>query len=622
MFNTPRLRERGQAKLQIHEKLIPHLQRAGVVIVYSIMGLAANWPILPGNSTAMRQGDPTEVTWNLVWSPWSILHGHNPFFTDYVNYPRGINLAQNTAAPLLGWVTAPLTFWSNSIASLNLLQWLAFTLTACSMFYVLRRWTSWRGAAFVGGTLYGFSPYMVGQGLDHMVINFLPLPPLIFLCFYELIVRQEVHAKRWGFLLGFCELGQFLISPEVAVTCLIVGAIGAAVLALAKPKHIIPALHAGMAGLLIAGIIVLLGISYPVWVMIAGPYHYVGTAHPGGLSADLASSILPTQMQRFAPSGWIAHGTKLVGGDYPENTSYLGIPLIMLMIIIVIRYRRDAWIRFSAFMVFATFVLSLGPRLQINNHFTSIPLPYSWVQGLPLLSNLLSVRITMYEFFFAAILLAIALDRWHSSNSFQTLSRSFHRPLNVPSLLCNAALAMLTAATIVSLIPRWPYPSYPADVPTYFSSDAVKRIPQGAVVLISPYPSVAEVLGQQWQAIADMRFKIIGGYGLFTDPNGAADTYPAKLSPTDVESYLWAYATGGAPYPDKTVPSDNKEFDDDVRNYLVRYHVNAVLAVGSGANPTVIANMFSGILGPPSQVYGNVDIWYQIPVLLRLRSKA
>jgi hypothetical protein len=45
------------------------------------------------------------------------------------------------------------------IASVNVLLWLAFPLSATSMFFVLRRFVAWDLAAFAGGLLYGFSPY-------------------------------------------------------------------------------------------------------------------------------------------------------------------------------------------------------------------------------------------------------------------------------------------------------------------------------------------------------------------------------------------------------------------------------------------------------------------------------
>ena len=127
------------------------------VVLYALMGLAANWPTLPGDGRSMRQGDMTQMAWYLAWTPHALVHGDNPFYTTALNHPDGVNLAQNTSAPLLGLVTAPLTLAVNPVASINLLLWLAFPLSAAAMYFVLRRGEVWPPAALLGGALYGFS---------------------------------------------------------------------------------------------------------------------------------------------------------------------------------------------------------------------------------------------------------------------------------------------------------------------------------------------------------------------------------------------------------------------------------------------------------------------------------
>ena len=166
------------------------------------------------------------------------------FVTTALNYPRGVNLGTyNTQMPLLGVMAAPLTWIAGPVASLNLLLWLAFPLSATSMFFVLRRWSCRPVAAFTGGLLYGFSPYMVGQSTAHLHLTFVPLPPLIFLCLVELFVRRTGSALRWGLALGLLAAGQFLISSEILVTTGLVAVIGLAVLAVARPADVAPALR-------------------------------------------------------------------------------------------------------------------------------------------------------------------------------------------------------------------------------------------------------------------------------------------------------------------------------------------------------------------------------------------
>lgn len=81
----------------------------------------ANYPAWPGDPSRIRAGDLDQMVWYLAWTPHAIGHGQNLFATNWLNYPAGVNLAQNTSAPLLGLVTAPLTLAVSPLSSLNLL---------------------------------------------------------------------------------------------------------------------------------------------------------------------------------------------------------------------------------------------------------------------------------------------------------------------------------------------------------------------------------------------------------------------------------------------------------------------------------------------------------------------
>ena len=48
----------------------------------------------------------------------------------------------------------------------------------------------WLPGAALGGLLYGFSPYMVGQGADHLVFTFVPIPPFIALTIVSILQRK------------------------------------------------------------------------------------------------------------------------------------------------------------------------------------------------------------------------------------------------------------------------------------------------------------------------------------------------------------------------------------------------------------------------------------------------
>ena len=588
------------------------------IILYAVGAFIANWPAWPGDPNLFRQGDLTFMVWGLSWTPHAILHGQNIFQSNWLNYPYGINLAQNTTMPLLGILTAPLTLAVSPVASLNLLLWLALVLSPTSMYFVLRACGMRPLAAFVGGALYGFSPYMAGQGLDHLVINFVPLPPLIFLCAYRLFVQRDRRPLRWGLALGALAVAQFFISAEICITTLLTTGIALVVLAVARPRGVPTALRHGLKGLLLAVALFGTAIAYPFWVVTFGLEHATGRSLGGGLSSDLLSPVFPTSLQRFAPASMLSIGNKLVLGDFPENGGYLGIPLLIALAWIVIRHWRDRWIRFSFVMMVVMFILSLGPYLTIDGHAT-VYLPGYLFYELPLLKNVAEVRLSLYVACFAAIILArwIDISLKGAPISLSTLSDGFpvawqdHR-----SWLRVVPGGVLAIASVLALIPSWPYPNGAIAVPAYFTSTAVQRIPVGSVVLLSPYPSVAEVQPQLWQAIARMRFRIIGGYGIYVAPGGGSDPYPAVLQPSDVETYLWTNATDSPPYPDSVLPADNARLAADLRTFLKRYDVGTIVYTPNATHPQEIFDLFRNALGPPTAISGSVAIWYQVQRLL------
>jgi len=582
------------------------------VLIYAAIALIANWPTWPGDPNRIRAGDLEQMVWFLAWTPYAILHHHNVLYTTWINYPRGINLAQNTSSPLLGILSAPLTLLVSPIASLNLLLWLAFPLSASSMFFVLRRWVRWDLAAFVGGALYGFSPYVVTQGFDHLNLAFVPLPPLILLAIYETLRPDSNSAGRWGIALGLLVVAQFFISPEIAATTVLVAGVALVVLAVARPHLMLPSIHRGLPGLVLSVAIVGICLAYPISVMLAGPYRFHGPAYPGGVSADLLGTLAPTAMQRFAPGGLSMQGSRLLFGNISENGSYLGLPLLALLVVVLVRCRRRSWIRFAASMVAITVILSLGSHLIVANHRTPIPLPWDLLQHLPFADDVIVVRLSLYTALFASLMIALGIDELHTRWKDRSRSIGAVTQFQRHPLAWGWALGVLAVASVLSLVPSWPFPTAPAEVPSYFSGLAVDRIPPGSVALISPYPSVAELQPQMWQAVAGMRFRIIGGYGLVADAAGTSSNFPAVLQPEDVQRFLWNNATGGTPYPLGTVPQNSTRLACQLRVFLKTHHVDTVISTTSGAEPQRIRALFERALGQPSGNHGAVNVWYGV----------
>src|SRR5258708_2234253 len=146
-------------------------------------------------------GDPQQTVWFLSWVPWAIEHGANPFITHHINTPDGVNLMWNAAAPLLGVVLWPITATAGAVVAYDVLVTVELALSAFCAFALIRRYVAHPAAAFLGGALYGFSPFLTTQAPGHGKVAFALLPPLLLLLIDDVVVRMR-SARRGGLLLG------------------------------------------------------------------------------------------------------------------------------------------------------------------------------------------------------------------------------------------------------------------------------------------------------------------------------------------------------------------------------------------------------------------------------------
>ncbi|MGH7734795.1 MAG: hypothetical protein ACREOE_14170, partial [Gemmatimonadales bacterium] len=187
-----------------------------VVGAYALCAALSYWHVWanPGaRSLAPDASDPAGATWFLAWTPFALLHLHNPFLSTWANAPYGVNVLGNTSELLLGLVAAPLTLGAGPVTSYNVLMASCGVVSASAMYVLARRFISWRPAAFGAGLLYGFSPYMVGQtAAGHLNLAFVPLPPLVFLVLHELLVRQRGRPWALGLTLAGLAVYNLLMS--------------------------------------------------------------------------------------------------------------------------------------------------------------------------------------------------------------------------------------------------------------------------------------------------------------------------------------------------------------------------------------------------------------------------
>jgi hypothetical protein len=583
----------------------------GALIIYGLIALAAYWPTYPGDSTRLPGcacGDAVQSVWFLRWLPYALYHGRNPFFTSWLNAPYGANLAQNTLMPLLGFLTAPLTLLVSPIASFNLLAWLAFPLSAGSMFYVSHRLSGSRIAAFVAGLLYGFSPYMVGQAGGHIMLTFVPLPPLIMLTTWEIIVRQRKKPLWLGVILAAEMVAQFFIEPEVlAITAIALsGGILIAVIMYAQSltrSRLLYAMRAFAIAAFLAGICLV----YPILFMINGPQHFTGPNFPADnpYRSDLVGLVVPTLNERFVPPMFHHIASTTVDGDYPESGDYIGVVLFVAIIVSVVRWRRNRWLLISALSALLCWVLSLGPTLVVAGTLTKIHLPFALLVHLPLLQDILPSRLSLAEWLFLSLAVALGISEWQHDQT--TAKKHIH---NKHGWVRRSSFTLLAIAIVVTLFPRWPYSSSPTNVTDSFSSTS-QTISTGTITLAYPFPLFPSDQAMLWQATDGMQFKLIGGYIQNVGTKGNESEFPPLLMPQSVTEWLAYEQKTSTPWPLEQSISVAA-----IQSYLSNNNVGAIVVIKDEPNSATVAQMFTSALGPPSSSSGTF-IWTRVQTHLK-----
>jgi hypothetical protein len=597
----------------------PPVLAVAVYCVLSAFAYGAHSPVTSTTLPPCACEDVALQTWFQAWPAYAIAHGLNPLYSAWAAYPGGVNLMDNTAAPLLGLVFAPVTWLLGPFASLNLAVRLAFALSATSMCFVLRRWTQWWPAAFIGGLVYAFSPFMVGEAQAHVFLTFVPLPPIMLALLDELVVRRR-HVVRNGALLGAVVTAQLLISPEVlafsglaAVGTLVVMAVRHPVATRQRWRELSRGLAATAASFIVLA-------AYPLWVYLRGPYHVAGPQHKlANLQRyhdTVESLIYPTILQRFGTSGMFATGNGLTANNPVEHTAYLGAPLVCLLVLGAIRFRHEGIVRLFCLVALGAWLVTLGPVLHVaNSPYTAIKLPYQVIERIPLIDSGLDLRYSLLMYLAVSVVVAIGLDRLRREGLFVTRQGRQSRPTG-PRARSAFCLAVAVVG-LLPLVPRLPYQATPFGVPAVFTAKN-SPITDGDVVLAFPLPVGYIGSNDQallWQAGAGMRFKLIGFRGALAGPQHEPLANAAVLlPPTQAEQVLlWGLYGSRSPGP----PPLNAATSQAIRTFLALYKVDDLAVVPWGSTPKGVIAYFTAALGIAPEDFQGDYVWSRIQELLQ-----
>jgi hypothetical protein len=585
------LEEPQETRQDWWRRLRPRL-RPGVqpLFLLAFLGLAG-WMFAPSWSSPTTttleggNGDTAIFVWFLRWVPFALEHGHDLLVSHHLNYPDGVNLMWNTSLPLPGLVLAPVTAIWGPVLSFNVLLVLAYGLSAWCAYLAIRRFAPAHLAAAVGGLVYGFSPAIRVQS-HHLHMSLAFLVPLMLLGLHEALVRQRRSPWLVGAGLGAMAGCQLLIGEELLAMTALLGFAMFLLLVLSnlrrlRDRWVYAAKAFGAALVLLAAIVV-----WPLSVQFTGPQRIHGDIQKTNYSNDLQGFILPGWPQALSHDG----AAELVAGFAGGNSAYLGLPLVLVLVVLAVRWRSSGVVRVGLALMVVAAVLSLGPTLLVGGRDTGIPLPWAFFDDLPLLPSLIPARLAQLTALFAGLLLAVFLHAvWREGG--------WRRP---------AAAAVALAV----LVPLWPAATVPAEkvaTPAFFTSPAVRELPRDGVTLVLPWPYRRIAEPMTWQAEAGLWFRMPGGY--FIGPRGDSEQPRFDAVPTSA-SMTFTRIFAGVPPPRLTRPRRRALAHD-----FVRWRVGSVV-VGPMPNQAAMIGFLTELLGREPQAVGEVYLWRDPVVVL------
>lgn len=532
-----------------------HTVWEAVVIFVASFVLTALWYhhawVHPTTLQVGIPGDADEYDWFLGWVPWALVHGHDPLVSTYVNSAHGVNLMWNTSVILPGLVMSPFTAIFGAPFSYNLLITLAPALDTMLAYLAFRRWCG-RLPSLAGALLFAYCPYVAVQAPGHLAQVLMMSLPLLLVLGDRLFVVQRGRAWLDGLFVGLVLWAQLLTSEELLAMEAVVGAVALVVLAVANRHVVRDKVAYALRGAGVAvGCFIVLGLPF-LAIQFRGPYRVEGV-HPGNAYVtDLLNFIVPTGVTRLAPHWALNISSHFIAG---EDGSYLGIPLVLLVLVAVIAAwrRKVLWVALAITLSAAIF--SMGSTVHYYGHNSHIRLPGAWLERAPHMKNLLPARFAAVTDFGAGFLSALALSQ---------LARARWVLRAGAWLLALAALAFI-----------FPLDNYPASVapkyPAFTTGWACPQAPSAGhggrppVALMMPTANELDLL---WQEEAHFCFAM---------PTARGMTGTASIT-TEVPPVL-AGGIGAIPLPTVT-PTVRQQFAQALRSL----HVQEVIVAPE--NPT------------------------------------
>ena len=559
------------------------------------------WADPVNNTIGNNSGDHAWFEWLLGYGTYVLTHGADPFYADVLNAPVGVNLAVNTSITVYALALAPITMIFGPSVSFVLILTLNLAAGGFAWYWLLSRHIRVHPAAAVlAGLFGGFAPGYISHANGHLNWSAAWVAPVL-LC-RVLTLRTPRKWLRNGLILGVLVAITFSVAAEgLFFTALASGVfLGAWALHPATRGEARRALGTVFAALGVAAVTAGALLAYPLWMHFAGPQAFKGTGFKQSVHAEDLLAYVAWPARSLAGAAGLA-------GDFAPNpteeTSFFGLPLVLLVIGALVLLRRGATpgrrATLGALAITAGLftLLSFGPRVKIGQSVTDVPLPYALLGKVPLFDAALPARLALVVTGVVTIVLALVA----------------HRLITDPPRAGWARVGT-AAALVLALLPVVPIPllsAQRAPLPQFITEGTWRRyVTDGKNLTSLPLTTDDFPDGQRWQgvALADAGerevFNLPAGY--FLGPGGRDGKGRIGAPERETTKFFARAAKYG------WLPRIRESHQAAARADLAYWNVGTVILADrvSGAfytpNYPAVFELATRLWGPPTRVQ---DVW-------------
>lgn len=491
----------------------------------------------PRTSTVWAEGDPSYFVWAFGWVAHAISHFGNPFYSPYLNAPRGVNLLANADAVGFAILLTPVTWVLGPTAAYNVALGITPVLSALGMLVLLRQWKVRWPVAVGGAALWAFSPFAMGA-LEYgwLQVAYLATPPLLAYVLCDVFVFRR-HSPRFnGLLAAAVCFVQFLVGSETLAICAFGTAAALVVLAVRwAARRSRPSIDAGALGrfALWWAVPAVVVIAAPALYALGGPAHYGAWIWP---RATLESYHITWQSLTSVGT----QGTFLYPYYRVAQSDSFGVILLLAAVASLVVVRRHAFALTAA--VVGVIGLWLARGAYAFGH------PDSLIWKVPAIRNVIVDRFIVLTWFAVIVVVSLAADRLLAVTS---------RWRWTPVVVGAAAVAVLVQPLYTVGT------SLPLDADHLSSSAVLASLPPGRdVVLDYPYPLNAAAMIQQ--ASQGFHYELLSGWG----------SSEGSETPREATVIAWFTRLAG---PLLVVDTPTRTLLDEVRAQLAQWRTTLIV---------------------------------------------